>query len=325
MRARVCLAALAIAGCSSSSPPPVTTGRILVALTIDWEGAELAPDAFDALENVRKQIGDAPLTHFVSAAYFCKPDGDATAGDKIARAIRGGDELAVHLHAWQSLARASSVEPRSSPSFFTGTQKLLELEGTDVGFDVDLDAYSIPELRALLRTSRRLLETTRLPVSQSFRAGGYLGTPKVLQAIADEGFGVDSSAIDYRQIDTGDDDALRQRLAQLWPAVNRTSPPYLVPVAGKQLVELPIAAVADFLSAADMIRVVDFARVRLKNSAGDNVVVVLAFHFETATEFGSRIVEAITKLRARADIHAELMFVTIAQAAELVRHSLASR
>jgi hypothetical protein len=322
MRARACLAALAIAACSSSSsPPPPIRGRILVALTIDWEGDDLAPEAFDALENARKQIGAEPLTHFVSAAYFTKSSGDTSAGAKIANAIREGDELAVHLHAWQSLARASGIEPRSSPSFFTGTDKLLEIPGADAGFDVDLDTYNVPELRAILRTSRRLLERTGRPVSQSFRAGGYLGTPKMLQAVADEGFEVDSSAIDYRQIDTGDDVALRQRLAQLWPAVNRTSPPFLVPVAGRQLVELPIAAVADFLSAAEMVRIFDFAHVRIKNSPDDNVLVVLGFHFETATEFANRIVETIAKLRARADVAGELTFVTIAKAAELVRPS----
>ena len=98
-------------------------------------------------------------------------------GEKTVTTISGiprpGDELAMHLHAWKSLATAASIEPKLSPSFLTGTDKLLEFEDGDVGFDTDLDAYTGPELRALLRTSRKLLEQTKLPISKSFRAGGY--------------------------------------------------------------------------------------------------------------------------------------------------------
>jgi hypothetical protein len=312
---------MSIAGCSSSAP---ASGRIVVAFTIDWEGAYVTSDGLDAVAELRKTgLGPAPITHFVSAAYFAKtpPTPDALAS--LTTAIHPGDELAVHLHAWRSLARASGVEPKLSPSFLTGTDKVLELEDGDAGFDTDLDTYTVAELRALLRTSRRLLEQTRVRVSKSFRAGGYLATPKVLRAIHDEGYLVDSSAIDYRQLDELNEDVLPQRLAEIWPGVDPTKQPFLVPAGGEPLVEMPIAAVTDYASTAEIVGIFESAHKHLEADPGRDVFVVIAFHLETAPDFASRLAEAMAALRARKDLADALLYTTIEEAAERARAAFA--
>ena len=317
------IAAAAIAGCSSSSSSSPPKGRVVVALTIDWEGAYLSPDGLDALDELRKRLGPAPLTHFVSAAYFTKEKPDPAAAGTIKAQVRPGDELAVHLHAWRSLATASSIEPKLAPSFLTGTDKLLEFEDGDVGFDTDLDAYGVPELRALLRTSRRLLETAGLTVSKSFRAGGYLGTPKVLQACREEGFDVDASATDHRQLDELKEEVLPKRIMAIWPKVDTTAQPWLVDVPGGQLLEMPIAAFADYATAAEIVAIFDAAHARLAKEPGRDVFVGLGFHLETANEFAGRIGDAIEKVRARKELADALVFTTVAGAAERARRILA--
>lgn len=322
---RVLLAAAAAAvmagGCSSRSAPPRPTsgGQVVVAITIDWEGAYISIDGLDAMDELRQAFGPAPITHFVSAAYFTKEQPDPTAAASIREAVRDGDELAVHLHAWRSLAKASGLTPKLAPSFLTGTDELLEFEDGDVGFDTDLDAYGVPELRALLRTSRRLLEGTRVPVSKSFRAGGYLGTPKVLQAIREEGFTVDSSASDHRQLDERKDEALPKRIAALWPGVTTATQPWFVDARGGPVLELPVAAAADYASAAEITAVLEEAHALLKQAPGRDVFVVLGFHQETADEFGGRVREGIEKARARPELAADLVFTTVEAAAARAR------
>ncbi len=312
-----------IVGCSPSSPAPAQPrGKIMVAFTIDWEGAYISPEGLDALDTLRKNLGAAPLTHFVSAAYFTKEQPDATAVTSIVEAVRPGDELAVHLHGWRSLAKASGIEAKLSPSFLTGTAKLLEFEDGDVGFDIDLDAYSVPELRAQLRTSRRLLEQTKLPVSKTFRAGGYLGTPKVLQAIRDEGYAVDSSATDHRQLDERKDEVLPKRIAEIWPKVTATSQPFLIDVSGGQLLEMPIAAFADYASATEIVGAFEAAHAELRKTPARDVFVVLGFHQETAAEYAPRLGEALTQVRARPELAAALVFTTVEQAAAVARNTL---
>jgi hypothetical protein len=308
------LAALVI-GSACSSPAPAK-GRIVVALTIDWEGAYLSPDGLDALDELRRGLGPLPLTHFVSAAYFTKDRPDPAAAATLTAAVHQGDEVAVHLHAWRSLAKASGLEPKLSPSFLTGTDKLLEFEDGDVGFDTDLDAYSVPELRAILRTSRRVLEQTHLPISKTFRAGGYLGTPKVLQAIREEGFTVDCSATDYRQLDEWKDEVLPQRIKAIWPGMDTTSQPRFVSAPGGPLLEMPIAAFTDYATATEIVAVFDAAYTRWHKDPGQDVFVVLGFHLETAHDFASRLGEALANVRGRRELANRLVFTTVESAAE---------
>jgi hypothetical protein len=316
------LATLVIGGgaCSSPSPAPAK-GRIVVALTIDWEGAYLSPDGLDALDELRRGLGPVPLTHFVSAAYFTKDRPDPAAAATLTAAVHQGDEVAVHLHAWRSLAKASGLEPKLSPSFLTGTDKLLEFEDGDLGFDTDLDAYSVPELRAILRTSRRLLEQTHLPISKTFRAGGYLGTPKVLQAIHEEGFTVDCSATDYRQLDERKDEVLPQRIKAIWPGVDTTSQPRFVSAPGGPLLEMPIAAFTDYATAAEIVAVFDAAYTRWHKDPGQDVFVVLGFHLETAHDFAGRLGEALAKVHGRRELADGLVFTTVESAAERARRT----
>jgi len=322
IRTSVLCVALAIAGCSSGSSPPSPKGQVVVALTIDWEGAYMSPEGLEALDSVRQHLRTAPLTHFISAAYFTKAEPDATAAASITKAVRPGDEVAMHLHGWQSLAAASGIEPRLSPSFLTGTDKLLALEG-DIGFDIDLDAYGVPELRAMLRTSRRLLEAAQLRVSKSFRAGGYLGTPKVLQAIHDEGYAVDSSATDYRQLDEPEAEVLPRRLAAIWPKIDASTQPFVIDTRGGQLLEMPIAAFADYATAAEIVALVEAAHARLQQAPRRDVFVVLGFHQETAGEFGGRLGEALQQLHARPELARALVFTTVEAAAIRARATLA--
>jgi hypothetical protein len=308
--------------CSSSKgkPKPAATGKLYVAVTIDWEGAYFSGDALDALDALRVKLSaDVPLTHFMCAAYFSKAEPDPAAFDNIRTSVRPGDELALHLHLWKSLAVAASIEPKLSPSFLTGTDTLIEFPDGDVGFDTDLDVYGVADLRALVRTSKKLLEPTDIAVSGSFRAGGYLATPKVLQAIADEGFTTDSSAAAADQFTGPNDKILRQRIKEVWPAARPDTQPYVIQTPSGPIVEMPIGAIADYVSAGDIADVIESAHERLAKDRTKNMFVVLAFHQETADEFGTRIFDAIQRIRAKPAITADLVFTTIEKAAEIVR------
>ncbi len=309
-------------GCSSSSKRPPKQGRIVVILTVDWEGAYLSPEALDALADLRRALPAIPITHFVSAAYFTKDKPDPKAAAFLVEAVQKDDELALHLHGWRSLARASTIEPKLNPSFLTGTDKLLQFEDGDVGFETDLDVYSVIELRALLRTSRRLLEQAH-PVSKSFRAGGYLGTPKVLQAIREEGFTVDSSATNARSLDAPKDAFLSKRIKEVWPTVTASTQPFFIDVAGAQLLEMPIAGIADYVPVNDLVGLFDAAHTQLHKDPEHDVFVMLGFHQETAQDFAGRITEAMGRVHARPELKDELFFTTVEKAGELAQAALA--
>lgn len=338
--------AFAVAGCSEASTEVTapTAGRIVTAVSIDWEGAYISSESLDCIDALREQWGDAvPLTHFVSAGYYVKPELDPLLDKTFTEMLRPGDELAVHLHGWQLLAAAAKIEPRRAPSFLSGTDQLLELDGGDLGFDLDLDAYTVAELRALLRTSRELLGRTNAPVSSSFRAGGYLGTAKMLQAVRDEGFAVDSSALDYRPLQQRKGELLADRVQQIWPNVEAGAQPWLLPSRVVRpatlapssevgsvdpqhgLLEMPIAAVADYSTAAEVQAIFGAASAKLDGDPTRNVFVTLAFHQETCEHFGSRLMEGIVHAQRTPAIADRLTFVTVEAAGRMARASLAAR
>jgi hypothetical protein len=299
-----------LAACSSHR----ARGHVLVALTVDWEGAELDPGEVAALATLRRAAPGAPLTHFVCPAYFTKARPDPSALRTVAAELHDGDELAVHLHAWASLATASGVTPKPSPSFLTGTDKLLAT-GDDTGYDTDLDAYTVPELRAMLRTSRRLLAPVGFPVSATFRAGGYLATPKVREALVEEGFAIDASAIDAAALHAAKGDPLAARVAQLWPDVKGVAQPFTVRAAGGVLREVPIAAVLDSAQVDDLVRAFSAASAQLARAPGQNVLLVLEVDLETAADVVDRFGAALARLPP--DQRAAIRYVTIDRAAAL--------
>lgn len=311
------------AGCREAPlpPPPPRPGKLLVAITVDWEGAVFSAEGLDALAGLRAKLGPAPVTHFVSAAYYTKAEPDERATTNLAAAVREGDELALHLHGWASLARASGVEPRLAPSFLTGTDQVLAFPDGDAGFDTDLDVYEVADLRAMVRASRRLLGDAGFSVSTSFRAGGYLATPKVLQAVRAEGFDVDSSATYAGQFDGDDEVVLRQRIGEVWPAITvaTAATPIELATPGGAVLELPIAAIVDYATTAEVLAALERAAEALARRPSVDQVVVLALHQETADEFASRLAEAVGAARARPELGGRLELVTIQGAAAHVR------
>jgi len=309
-----CLAALAPGACSEA-PRRDGTGQVLVALTIDWEGAYFSPEGLDALDALRGALPRAPLTHFISAAYFTKAAPDPQARATLTAAIRPGDEAAVHLHAWRSLAQAAGVTPKLSPSFLSGTNRLFEFDDGDAGFDTDLDVYTEGELRSLVRTSRTLLETNGVTLTTAFRAGGFLGSPRLLQAIPHEGFTVDSSSIDARQVEAAAGEAFSDRVGELWPELDTASQPFSVALRGGSLLELPVAAFADYVAADELVRILREARAALAKDGTRDVIVVLGFHQETCDEFAPVLLRALETVRGDGDI----AFVTVDEAVARVR------
>ncbi len=316
---RVFAATIAIAGCSNGDSHG---GNVVVAVTVDWEGAYFAADGLEAMEALRLAEPRVPLTHFVSAGYFTKPTPDPDAAGTMRKMMRPGDQVAVHVHGWGSLARAAGVEPKVSPSFLTGTDKLVELEDGDAGFDTDLDVYTAGELRAIVRTTSKLLTDAGLQPSRAFRAGGFLATPRVLQAIRDEGLTVDSSAIDAHQVTEEAGEVLGARVAEIWPKVDTTSQPWNVELHGGSLLELPIAAYADYMTGDAMIALLDGARARLARDPEHDVFLVIGFHQETAGEFAGRIDQMLAAARRYPE---SVTFATVDEAAARARVGLRAK
>jgi hypothetical protein len=329
---RIALAAALViaAGCSDSGgakaadeSAAASARPVVVSVSIDWEGAYFGEDALAALGRFRAENPDVPVTHFICAAYYTKPGavpGEVTAS--LRAQVRPGDEVGVHLHAWNSLVQAAQVPVRSGRSFLTADGRLMDFEG-DAGFDLDPAVYTVSELRSILATSRGLLEKAGFKVAPVFRVGGWLGSPNVLEAARAEGFTVDSSATDSTWIGEGDTSTgfeyLTDRVAKLWPKVDRTTQPFTISTPAGPIFEVPDSgAMADHTSSQEMEDHVRWAA----SQARRPIFVHLGLTAETADDYAALLSRALGNLRRQ---KVPVQYVTVGGAAELARAQPATK
>ncbi len=320
--ARLLAIAAAAAACGKSEPaasgqkaPPV----VRIAISVDWEGGFFSPESLDALEAFRKDNPGVPLTHMLNAAYYTKPAAVAAdATREIRRAVRDGDETGLHVHAWKSLVVAAGVKPRDGPSFLSPSSGLIAFQD-DIGFDLDLAVFTVAELRAIMKKSREILEAQGLVVGPSFRAGGWIATPAVLEAARAEGFTIDSSALDPSWLDEKDVAALQHRLGDVWRRVDQTTQPFWIDTPAGKILEMPdTGGAADYLSVVEIQQHVERAATATV-AAGKPVFVHIVLHAETADDYAARLGQALSVLRARST---PMVFETLSSSAEVARRAL---
>ncbi|HKE17002.1 MAG TPA: hypothetical protein VKB80_19145 [Kofleriaceae bacterium] len=310
----------AAAACSKSgSEGAVGSPVVHIAISIDWEGAYFRTEALDAVDRFRRDNPGVPLTHMLNAAYYTKADADPTeATREIRLAVKKGDETGLHIHCWKSLLEASGVKMRAVPSFL-GSEGGMVIEG-DPGFDLDLSAFTVAEVRAVMKKSRQILDAEHIAVGPSFRAGGWIGTPGVLEAARAEGFTIDSSATDPAWLDEPEGRALQARLRQVWSRVDQTTQPFWIDTPAGRILEMPdTGAMADYLTVPEIQAHVERAVAAVRAAPGRPVFVHLGFHAETADDFAPRVSQALSVLRAR---KTPMVFETMSRSAELARRAL---
>lgn len=297
---------------------PAPRGRVRVAVSVDWEGRDLTRANLDAFAALRDALPGVRITHFLNAAYLTKPAADVAAVTSAhRRVVLAGDELGLHVHGWRTLFRAAGVAFRDRPSFW-GDGFPLQPTADDLGHEVELGAYTVDELRAVVRRSRELLASIGLPIGASFRAGGWMATPEVLQAVRAEGFLVDSSATWGGWHDELAGLRLQRRIPQVWPQVTPSTAPFAIDTPAGPILEMPdTCALADYVTPDEMVAHVRDAAARLARAPERDLFVHVGFHQETAARHGPRLVEALR--RVAADRSLPVVLETLAESARAAR------
>ncbi|HET9240423.1 MAG TPA: hypothetical protein VFO10_24375 [Oligoflexus sp.] len=258
-----------------------------IIMTVDWEGDDLRPENLEAMARLRREFPDVPLLHYMNAAYFTKPGVDrAAVRAQIQSVVRKKDQFGVHIHGWKSLFEAAGVTHRTKPSWARGGRpESVQDCRLDCGWEIPINAYTYDELRKVLKTSRVLLKEQGFPGLQHFRAGGWVTSPDLLEALAAEGFRTDSSAVPVPFLASelrGTE--LLSWLRSYWADITPQSQPYRVKTAEGLLWQVPNnAALADYMTAEATLKVVQDAWKR------GQPYVIAGFHQETADDWYDRV------------------------------------
>jgi hypothetical protein len=273
-------------------------GRVQIVVSVDWEGRDLLPENLNAMKQLRADYPTVRLVQFLNAAYFTKPGANpANVRAQIQTALKSTDELGLHIHGWKRLFEAAGVTFRSTPTFW-GRSWLSNDCSFDCGHEVPISAYTEPELEKVIAFSIATLETNGLGHAKSFRAGGWMARDAVRQALVAQGITWDSSAVPSAYLAT--------ELAGLplldwidaeWKGTSPATQPYVITTAKGKLKELPDnGALADYVTADEMVDVFRQATVRWKADPTRDQVVSIGFHQETAAKYLPRVREALDRM-----------------------------
>ena len=275
-------------------------GKVQIVVSVDWEGDDLTAQNLQAMKDFRRDFPDIPLQHFLNAAYYTKPQADAAQITKTIKSVLlPGDEHALHIHAWRSLVESSAVKFRASPSFVMEGYSQADCP-IDCGVDIPLTAYTVAELRKIIARSVEILQREKFKRPRSFRAGGWQADDKVLEALAAEGFTLDSSATDAEFLRAQwSEYNLYDLVANLWKETKPTSQPYIYTTSsGLKILELPNnACLSDYMTGNAMLKVFQSNALALKKNPKKDVYLSIGFHQETAAEYLPRLREAIKLIR----------------------------
>ncbi|MEK7484164.1 MAG: hypothetical protein AABZ60_07520 [Planctomycetota bacterium] len=295
-----------------------TLGKVIVTISVDWEGRSLSGNNLNAMVGFRKRFKTIPLTHFFNAAYFTRQSSPALLLPRIKRTMEAQDEIGLHIHCWRSLVLGSGVSFLREPTFWGPLYELTEFQG-DLGHEVELDAYELQDIRKIVQNSTKIIQSLGFQVSSSFRCGGWLASPKVLEAIRAEGFLIDSSATDRRwHQDEISEYLIYERMGELWKEVTAETQPFFIETKAGSVLEMPdTGALADYITAEEMNQ--HLAEALKQVTPDTRRFVHLGFHQETAEEYLPRLITTLEQWQS----HPDLYFCTLEKAAQLVKESLA--
>jgi hypothetical protein len=212
---------------------------LTICVTVDWEGWNLEPANLNAMTAFRKQFPTIPLTHFICPAYLTRDGNLQEISGLISEQVRRGDEVALHVHCWQSLLTAAGVNPVLEPSWYingdVGPTFNYGNGQVDQGHGVPLGFYSAENVGKIIAYGNQLLVKNHIALATpvSFRCGGWMSADPVQVALQAQHVANDSSSTDapyFTQIDhllRNANCQLATWVAKLWGTIAVPHPTYL--------------------------------------------------------------------------------------------------
>ena len=175
----------------------------------------------------------------------------------------------------------------------------LRVSHDDMGHEVALFVYNKEELKKMITKSRELLSEISLDIGKTFRCGAWLKSDDLFDALSEEGFEMDCSAVDGNFLmERWGDFQLSKWTKELWPDCSRTSQPYIMEFDGYSMLEVPNnGCLSDYVDEDHMLETVRVNHEYGVQNKLEQVYVSIGFHQETAVKFLERLDKAVELIK----------------------------
>lgn len=238
---------------------------LYMVISTDWDFPDVADEVLAHHEELHVSHPELKITHLIGPYTFTDPAVPQERRDLIvswAKAMRDdhGDEIGLHIHPRCTFVEAAGLTCATQPS-------VSEPDGDPTGYTVHLGAYSRDEWNVMFAKADEIWANVGFGKPTSFRAGAWTLEIPVAQALADSGFVVDSSAVNWAYLEEWEGEDLYSWNQQQWMPIGDASQPYhptddaiLPGGAGAEIgiLEVPDnGAMVDYWTVAEMTAIFD--------------------------------------------------------------------
>jgi len=211
----------------------IRTHPLYVLVTDDWDDAYVTLDQFDLQADLEANHSDVRFTHLVGPDLFTASHADEDESYEIqdsdrqshiswlSRSQSLGHEVGLHIHPWCSFVETAGINCRTDNSYFYENPDINQNGKTTI-----LESYTQAELETMIAKADELFIENNLGKPVSFRAGGWTGGIKTLTALQNQGYLVDSSAVNWGRSVGKTSSFWIDLLMQTWNAIADISQPY---------------------------------------------------------------------------------------------------
>lgn len=197
---------------------------LYVIVSTDWDFSDVADVVLDHHDELHMLHPELLITHLVGPYTFTDPAVPQARRDEIVAWAKGmrdqhGDEIGLHIHPWCNFVEAAGLACKTEPS-------VVYPAGDDTGYSVRLGAYTREEWNVMFGEAAAIWETVGFGKPTAFRAGAWTLETHVAQALADSGFLVDSSPVNWPYMEEWEGYDLYTWSQQQWGPIGDTSQPY---------------------------------------------------------------------------------------------------
>ena len=201
---------------------------LYVIISTDWDFSDVDNKVMAHHTELHTKHPALKITHLIGPYTFTDPAVSQARRDEIVAWAKGmrtnyGDEIGLHVHPWCNFVETAGLTCLTGPSFGDLVGAPL---GDDTGYTVHLGAYNRQQWNTLFGKAKQIFADVGLGTPTSFRAGGWTLELSTAQALADQGFVVDSSAVAWKFMEEWDGYELYSWNKTQWAPINETSQPY---------------------------------------------------------------------------------------------------
>ncbi|MFO0587241.1 MAG: hypothetical protein U0441_06875 [Polyangiaceae bacterium] len=238
---------------------------LYVIISTDWDFPDVDDRVLTNHEDLHAAHPELKITHLIGPYTYTDPAVTQERRDLITSWAKGmrdshGDEIGLHIHPRCTFVEAAGLSCKTQPS-------VQDPAGDATGYTVHLGAYTREEWGTMFAKSDDIWDGLGFGKPVSFRAGAWTLETQVAEALADDGFVVDSSPVNWAYLEEWEGYELFDWNKQAWGPIGNTSQPYyptedsLVPGgsgAKIELLEVPDnGAMVDYWTVAQMQKVFD--------------------------------------------------------------------